>query len=134
MQLSKKIHKKKISKFTERFFSDIFVFNNNGYSSIKSTQSEFLNKQFYGSTPDTGLHLLDIKKIAKAFNKKALLLPFPVSWMVLVAKLLGKEADAVRLFSSLVVDSNKARNLLDWRPVTTMNDRLCKIADNEKNI
>ena len=53
----------------------IFVFNNNGYSSIKSTQSEFLNKQFYGSTPDTGLHLLDIKKIAKAFNIKYRLLP-----------------------------------------------------------
>jgi len=39
-----------------------------------------------------------LKKIAKAFNKKALLLPIPVSWMIFVAKLLGKEADAVRLF------------------------------------
>ena len=75
-----------------------------------------------------------LKNIAKAFNKKALLLPVPVSLMFFMAKLLGKEADAVRLFSSLVVDSNKARNLLDWHPVTTMNDRLCKIADNEKNI
>jgi nucleoside-diphosphate-sugar epimerase len=75
-----------------------------------------------------------LKKIAKVFNKKALLLPVPVSWMVSVAKLLGKEADAVRLFSSLIVDSNKARDLLDWHPVTTMNEQLCKITANEKNI
>jgi nucleoside-diphosphate-sugar epimerase len=75
-----------------------------------------------------------LKNIAKAFNKKALLLPVPVSWMVFAAKLLGKEADAVRLFSSLIVDSSKARNLLDWYPVTTMDEQLCKITANEKNI
>jgi len=40
----------------------------------------------------------------------------------------------VRLFSSLTIDSNKARNLLDWHPVTTMDEQLCKIAENEKNI
>jgi nucleoside-diphosphate-sugar epimerase len=74
-----------------------------------------------------------LKKITKAFNKKPLLLPVPVSWMVLVAKLLGKEADAVRLFSSLIVDSSKARDLLDWHPVTTMNEQLCKITKYEKN-
>ena len=73
-----------------------------------------------------------LKKIAKAFNKKALLLPVPVSWMIFVAKLLGKEVDAVRLFSSLIVDSSKARDLLDWHPVTTMDKQLCKITENEK--
>jgi nucleoside-diphosphate-sugar epimerase len=75
-----------------------------------------------------------LKNIAKAFNKKALLLPIPVSWMIFVAKLLGKEVDAVRLFSSLIVDSSKARDLLDWHPVTTMDEQLCKITANEKNI
>lgn len=75
-----------------------------------------------------------LKKIAKAFNKKALLLSIPVSWMVFVAKLLGKEADAVRLFSSLIVDSSKARDLLDWHPITTMDEQLCKIIMNEKSI
>jgi len=54
--------------------------------------------------------------------------------MIFVAKLLGKEADAVRLFSSLTVDSSKARNLLDWHPITTMDAQLCKIITNEKNI
>ena len=54
--------------------------------------------------------------------------------MIFVAKLLGKEADAVRLFSSLIVDSSKARDLLDWHPITTMDEQLCKITENEKNI
>jgi nucleoside-diphosphate-sugar epimerase len=75
-----------------------------------------------------------LKKIAKAFNKKALLFPIPVSWMIFVARLLDKEADAVRLFSSLVVDSSKARDLLDWQPVATMDEQLCKITKNEKSI
>jgi len=75
-----------------------------------------------------------LKNIAKAFNKKVLLPPIPVSWMVFVAKLLGKEADAVRLFSSLIVDSSKARDLLDWRPVTSMDEQLYKITKNEKSI
>ena len=75
-----------------------------------------------------------LKNIAKAFNKKSLLLPVPISWMIFVAKLLGKEADAVRLFSSLVIDSSKARDLLDWHPVTTMDEQLCKITEHEKNI
>ncbi len=75
-----------------------------------------------------------LKKISTAFNKKALLLPIPVSWMIFAAKLLGKEADAVRLFSSLTVNSSKARDLLDWHPVTTMDEQLCKITENEKSI
>ncbi len=75
-----------------------------------------------------------LRKIAAAFNKKALLLPVPVSWMIFVAKLLGKKADAVRLFSSLVVDSSKARDLLDWHPIKTIDEQLCKITENEKSI
>ena len=42
--------------------------------------------------------------------------------------------DAVRLFSSLIVDSSKARDLLDWHPVTTIDEKLCKISPNEKSI
>lgn len=65
-----------------------------------------------------------LKNILKIFNKKTLLLPVPVGWMVFAAKLIGREADAVRLFSSLQVDSSKARNLLGWKPVVTMKDQL----------
>ncbi len=92
------------------------------------------NEIFLISDIDTLSTTQLLKKIAKAFNKKALLLPIPVSWMIFVAKLLGKEADAVRLFSSLVVDSSKARDLLDWHPIKTIDEQLCKITENEKSI
>jgi nucleoside-diphosphate-sugar epimerase len=75
-----------------------------------------------------------LKKITKAFDKKVLLLPIPVSWMIFMAKFIGREADAVGLFSSLVVDSSKARNLLDWKPIITMDEALKKIANDNKNI
>jgi nucleoside-diphosphate-sugar epimerase len=92
------------------------------------------NEIFLISDNDTLSTTQLLKKIAKAFNKKALLLPIPVKWMIFVAKLFGKEADAVRLFSSLIVDSSKARDLLDWRPVTTIDKQLCKITAHEKSI
>jgi len=68
-----------------------------------------------------------LRKIAKAFNKKALLFSVPVNWMFFVAKLLGKEADAVRLFSSLIIDNSKARDLLGWHPITTIDKQLKKL-------
>ena len=75
-----------------------------------------------------------LNKIAKTFNKQALLFTVPVNWMIFVAKLLGKEADAVRLFSSLIIDSSKARDLLGWHSITTIDKQLNKIIKNEKTI
>ena len=78
-----------------------------------------------------------IKKVAKAFDKKAWLLHIPVSWMTFIAKLVGKTDVTERLFGSLQVDSSKARDLLGWKPVVTMDEQLKKIAENylsnEKN-
>ena len=70
-----------------------------------------------------------LQKVAKALGKKSLLLPVPVSWMIFAAKLIGKEAVANRLFGSLQVDSSKARDLLGWKPVITMDEQLKKMAD-----
>ena len=78
-----------------------------------------------------------LQRVAKAFGKKARLLPVPVAWIRFAAKLLGKEAVANRLFASLQVDSSKARELLDWKPIITMDEQLKKIADagsNEKTV
>jgi nucleoside-diphosphate-sugar epimerase len=81
-----------------------------------------------------------LRKVAKALNHhtpsgiKAWLVPVPVSIMTFFAKLLGKGAVANRLFGSLQVDSSKARDLLGWKPVVTMDEQLCKITENEKNI
>lgn len=67
------------------------------------------------------------QKLAKAFGKKALLIPLPVSLMRFMAKLLGKEDVAGRLLGSLRVDSSKARDLLGWKPVVTMDEQLKKM-------
>jgi len=87
------------------------------------------NEIFLISDDDTLSTTELLKKIATAFDRKTLLLPIPVIWMIFMAKLIGREADAVRLFSSLVVDSSKARELLDWKPVVTMDEALIKIAN-----
>jgi len=70
-----------------------------------------------------------LSKVAKAYGKKACLIPVPVSWMTLAAKLIGKADVANRLFGSLQVGSSKARDLLGWKPVITMEEQLKKIAD-----
>ena len=65
-----------------------------------------------------------LQKVAKALEKKIILLPIPVSLMRFTAKLIGKQAVASRLFDSLQVDSSKARNLLGWQPVINMDEQL----------
>ena len=70
-----------------------------------------------------------LQKVAKAMGKKARLLPVPVGLMRFVAKLLGKEDVANRLFGSLQVDSSKAREILGWTPVITMDEQLKKMVE-----
>ena len=54
-------------------------------------------------------------------QKKALLLPIPASWPIFMVRFFfDKDADINRLFSSLQVDSSKARDLLDWHPKVTI--------------
>lgn len=93
------------------------------------THPKAINEVFLISDGDSLSTTQLLKNIAKAFNKKALLLPIPASWMIFMAKILGKKADAIRLFSSLVVDSSKANKLLNWYPVVTMNEQLRQIAE-----
>ena len=74
-----------------------------------------------------------LKKVAQAFNKPARLIPVPVWLMSFIAKLLGKRDVANRLFGSLQVDSSKARDLLGWKPVITMDEQLKKTAESYLN-
>ncbi|WP_038246546.1 UDP-glucose 4-epimerase family protein [Ghiorsea bivora] len=67
-----------------------------------------------------------LQEIGKALGKPARLIPVPVSLMTFAAKLVGKEDVAERLFGSLQVDSSKARELLGWQPVVTMDKQLKK--------
>jgi len=67
-------------------------------------------------------------RVAKGYGKKSRLFPFPVFLLRLGAKLLGKQDMADRLLGSLQVDSAKARDLLGWQPVITMDEQLRKMA------
>jgi nucleoside-diphosphate-sugar epimerase len=78
-----------------------------------------------------------LSKVAKAFGKNVCLIPVPVNWMRFAARLIGKTDVANRLFGSLQIDSSKARDVLGWQPVVTMNEQLKKMADaasNEKTV
>ena len=47
----------------------IIVINNNGYLAIRHTQSQFLEKRYYGTSPfNDGLQIPEISDIAKTFN------------------------------------------------------------------
>ena len=69
------------------------------------------------------------KLVAHAYGKKSRLFSFPQSFLRLGAKLLGKQDMADRLLGSLQVDSSKARELLGWKPVLTMQEQLKKMAE-----
>jgi nucleoside-diphosphate-sugar epimerase len=69
-----------------------------------------------------------LKKVAKTYEVKSLIIPVPALLIQIVAWSLGKSAIADRLLNSLVVDSSKARKLLGWRPVVSMDEQLRKMA------
>jgi len=65
-----------------------------------------------------------LRRVADALGKEPYLLRVPVGLMNFAAKLIGKGDVANRLFGSLQVDSSKARALLGWQPVITMDEQL----------
>jgi nucleoside-diphosphate-sugar epimerase len=68
-----------------------------------------------------------LNKMAKAFDRKLVLLPIPIKFMILLARLIGKRKDAIRLFSSLQIDISKAQKNLNWQPKVTIDEQLSKI-------
>jgi nucleoside-diphosphate-sugar epimerase len=69
-----------------------------------------------------------LRRVANAYNAAPRLLPIPASWIQTASRLLGKHAVADRLLGSLVVDSSKARDLLDWKPVVSIDEQLKMMA------
>lgn len=78
-----------------------------------------------------------IRKISVCMQKKNYLIPVPSGLMRIMGGLVGKQEITDRLFGSLQVDNSKARRLLDWRPVISMEEQLVKTVQaylNEKNV
>lgn len=46
----------------------LFIFNNEGYHSIRMTQKNYFGGHFVGSTPDSGVSLPDLKKLADLYE------------------------------------------------------------------
>ncbi len=66
-------------------------------------------------------------KIGMALGARPRLLPVPPGLIRLVAGFLGQSAMIDRLLASLVIDGSKAREMLGWRPVVTMEAQLEKM-------
>jgi nucleoside-diphosphate-sugar epimerase len=69
-----------------------------------------------------------MRKAARAYGLEARLLPVPAPWIYAAATIFGKGAVAQRLLGSLAVDNSKARELLGWTPVISMDEQLQKMA------
>ena len=68
-----------------------------------------------------------LRKIARAYAVAPRLIAVPEGWLRYVAGICGKSSAVDRLLSSLEVSDAKARDMLDWRPVVTMDEQLRKM-------
>jgi nucleoside-diphosphate-sugar epimerase len=70
-----------------------------------------------------------LRRMGKAMNRPARLIPVPVSFLKLAATMVGKQDVAQRLCGSLQVDIEKTRQLLGWCPPLTLDQGLKKAAE-----
>ena len=73
-----------------------------------------------------------LRKVAHAYDTKSFLFPIPTLFMRLTAKIIGKNDLANRLLGNLQIDSSKARKLLGWKPIVSMDEQLIKMAEFDK--
>jgi UDP-glucose 4-epimerase len=69
-----------------------------------------------------------LRKVAASYGVPARLVPVPPSWLRWGMAVMGKQAAVDLLLSSLTNDASKARNMLDWTPVVSMDEQLRKMA------
>lgn len=73
-----------------------------------------------------------LRCMAKAMNRKALLVPVPLYWLTSGARLLGATETAQRLLQSLQVDIVKNESLLGWTPPFSLDQGLQRVAQANK--
>ena len=65
-----------------------------------------------------------LRKVAQAAGCPSRLVPVPASLLEVAAAFFGMQTLVVRLLRNLQVDATKARTLLGWSPVVTLDDQL----------
>jgi len=65
-----------------------------------------------------------VRRLARAMNRPARLLPVPVSWLRSAGALVGRSAEVDRLLGSLAVDSSIIRRELGWQPPFSLEEGL----------
>jgi nucleoside-diphosphate-sugar epimerase len=70
-----------------------------------------------------------LQKLAESLGSPTRLIPVPEQVLITGAKLMGKTALSQRICGSLQVDINKARSLLGWRPVISVDQGLRETAE-----
>ncbi|MDB5743514.1 MAG: NAD-dependent epimerase/dehydratase [Polaromonas sp.] len=70
-----------------------------------------------------------LRRMGKAMNRPARLVPVPAGLLTQVAALVGKRDMAQRLCGSLQVDIQKTRQLLGWKPPLSLDQGLKKAAE-----
>jgi len=61
-------------------------------------------------------------RLVKLFGKRPLLLPIPPKILYILGTLLGKREIVDRLCAPLQVNITKAKTLLDWKPIQTLDN------------
>jgi len=74
------------------------------------------------STPDL------VRALARCLGVAPRLFPFPPSFLMLAASLVGKREEAARVLGSLQVDSSRIQRELGWRPPRMTEDGLAQTA------
>lgn len=65
-----------------------------------------------------------LRRLGGEIGKPARLIPLPLSWLALAAKLLGKREIFQSLSGSLQIDIRKANAILDWKPPISVDEGL----------
>lgn len=74
-----------------------------------------------------------LKQLGSTLNKPVYLLPIPQILLRLAAVALGKKAMFDRLCGSLQLNIDKTKEMLDWKPVQTVEEGFGRIVSNEDN-
>lgn len=103
-----------------------FVSLNNLVSFIATcmTHESARNKIFLISDDEDVSTAVLLRRISYALDKSVTLLPVPTWALLTAATLAGKRSDMHRLCSSLQVNIRRSRDMLQWRPVESMDEAL----------